>query len=60
MSENELDFLRCCLVIDGQKRRSVNDLLNHPYFDQEFKGKFEFDFAQLLQLDREHSQMMAQ
>jgi len=37
MSEVELDFLRCCLVVDGQQRKSVNDLISHKYFDDEFK-----------------------
>jgi serine/threonine protein kinase len=36
MSELELDFLRSCLVIDGQQRPSVDQLLEHPFFDKEF------------------------
>jgi serine/threonine protein kinase len=37
MSLIELDFLRQCLVIDGQKRPSVEELLQHSYFPDEFK-----------------------
>ena len=59
MSEVELDFLRCCLVIDGQQRKSVDDLLSHPYFDQEFKQLFELKFSELIKLDKEHTQTMA-
>lgn len=40
MSDLELDFLRNCLVIDGQARPDVNQLLEHPYFDAEFKSGF--------------------
>ena len=32
MSPNELDFLRQCLVIDGQSRPTVDELLEHAYF----------------------------
>lgn len=33
MTEIELDFLRECLVIDGTVRKSLTELLEHPYFD---------------------------
>lgn len=33
MTEIELDFLRECLVIDGTVRKSLAELLEHPYFD---------------------------
>jgi len=33
MSDIELDFLRKCLVIDGQSRPSVDQLIEHIYFD---------------------------
>lgn len=60
MSEVELDFLRCCLVIDGQQRKSVLDLISHQYFDEEFKQQFEREFSELLRLDKEHTKTMAQ
>lgn len=60
MSEVELDFLRCCLVVDGQQRKSVNDLISHQYFDEEFKQEFEREFPELLRLDKEHTKFMAQ
>lgn len=37
ISELQISFLRACLVIDGQQRSSTTDLLEHPYFDAEFK-----------------------
>ena len=40
MGEVELDFLRKCLVIDGGERASVDQLLEHEYFNQEFKTEF--------------------
>lgn len=43
MSELELDFLRSCLVIDGMARPSVETLLEHPYFDEEFKSNIAQD-----------------
>ena len=44
MNETELDFLRKCLTIDGTQRYTVEQLLNHEYFTQEFKDEFEGDF----------------
>lgn len=35
-----LDFIRKCLVIDGQKRSTCGELMEHPYFDEAFKLKF--------------------
>jgi serine/threonine protein kinase len=35
-----LDFIRSCLVIDGSKRSSCLELMNHPFFDAEFKARF--------------------
>ena len=55
MSEIELDFLRSCLVIDGNKRMSVVDLLNHPYFDEKFKLDFEREFPENLKSDLAHA-----
>lgn len=55
MSEIELDFLRKCLVVDGSKRDTVHDLLQHDYFDQRFKIEFERNFAQLLIKDQQHA-----
>lgn len=55
MTETELDFLRSCLVIDGTKRKSVIELLEHPYFDKQFKQDFEEAFPALLNSDLEHS-----
>lgn len=37
----QLDFLRACLVIDGSKRATAEELLGHPYFDAEFRANFE-------------------
>jgi len=37
----QLDLLRKCLVIDGQLRSSAKELLDHPYFDAEFKSMFD-------------------
>lgn len=60
MSEVELDFLRCCLVVDGQQRKSVNGLISHQYFDDQFKQEFEREFPELLRLDKEHTKLMQQ
>lgn len=45
VSEEQLDFLRRCLVIDGSGRSTASELLESSYFDQEFKEKFEAEFA---------------
>ena len=37
MTDIELDFLRSCLIIDGAKRKNVVELLDHKYFDTDFK-----------------------
>lgn len=36
-----LDFIRKCLVIDGNVRVKTKDLLEHPLFDSAFVEKFE-------------------
>ena len=51
MTEIELDFLRQCLIIDGEKRPSVTELLDHPYFTKEFKQNFEDIFNTKNQAD---------
>ena len=56
MSEIELDFLRSCLVIDGNKRMSVVDLLNNPYFYEKFKLDFEREFPEIFKSDLAHAQ----
>jgi len=48
MSAVELDFLRSCLIIDENARKSVAELMNHSYFGGKFKEEFELEFAELL------------
>jgi hypothetical protein len=48
ISSVELDFLRSCLVIDGTARKSAAELMEHKYFDRQFKEDFELEFASLL------------
>lgn len=50
----QLDFLRQCLVIDGAKRASAEQLLQHEYFDEDFKRRFESEFGTLVTLDEEY------
>ena len=57
MSEVELDFLRQCLVIDGLQRSSVNELLVHEYFDEEFRTSIE---EQIQELNQEDERLRAQ
>ena len=59
IDEVALDFVRSCLVIDGTKRLSCAELMNHQFFDADFKARFigvgddlpdgfETDFAKML------------
>lgn len=41
ISDDQLDFLRRCMVIDGEQRATMVELLEHPVFDEEFKNSFE-------------------
>ena len=59
MTEIELDFLRECLVIDGTVRKSLSELLEHPYFDPDFKSKFEEEFPQLIRNDKIYSEELS-
>jgi hypothetical protein len=58
MTEVELDFLRECLVIDGTVRKSLAELLEHPYFDSDFKSQFEADFPELIKNDKTYSEAL--
>lgn len=51
MSDDELDFLRSCLVVDGVARPSVETLLEHPYFDPEFKEGIAQELEERFSLD---------
>lgn len=33
VSENALNFMKCCMAMDPAKRWSCEQLLEHPYFD---------------------------
>jgi serine/threonine protein kinase len=39
--DESIDFIRKCLVIDGSVRCKTSELLNHPFFDKEFRDNFE-------------------
>jgi serine/threonine protein kinase len=41
IDEQSLDFLRKCLLIDGSQRPKLTELVEHPYFDAEFREKFD-------------------
>lgn len=45
MGASSLDFIRQCLLIDGKDRISSEKLLEHEYFDQDFKEKHEAEFV---------------
>jgi serine/threonine protein kinase len=51
MDENSLDFIRNCLVIDGNLRCKTSFLLNHPLFDKEFLDGFEQKLQQMQEAD---------
>ena len=53
IDETSLDFIRKCLVIDGQARTTMADLLVHPVFDEEFRAAFPAKFASWEKLDEE-------
>ena len=53
IDDTSLDFLRKCLIIDGAQRATLADLVNHPYFDDDFKQGFEEDIAKGEELDVE-------
>jgi serine/threonine protein kinase len=41
IDDESIDFIRKCLVIDGSVRCKTSELLNHPFFDKEFRDNFE-------------------
>ena len=41
LDADSLDFIRKCLVIDGNMRCKTSDLLNHPIFNKQFVDNFE-------------------
>lgn len=47
IDDQQLDFIRKCLIINDKERISVAELLEHPYFDEEFKQKFNEDFESM-------------
>ena len=59
IDEDSLDFIRKCLVIDGQARTTMADLLVHPVFNEEFRKAFEEKFATWEKQDEEaHAELM--
>jgi serine/threonine protein kinase len=51
MDDTQLDFLRACLVIDGSARPSVDELLEHPYFDAEFRQNVDIQLQEMATKD---------
>jgi len=43
VSENALDFMKCCMAMDPSKRYSCEQLLDHPYFDSFINEKQKHD-----------------
>lgn len=41
IDEFSLDFIRKCLLIDGNTRCKTKELLEHPIFDKDFVNRFE-------------------
>lgn len=44
MDDVELHFLRRCLTINGEERATVDELLQHEYFSEQFKKEFNSNF----------------
>lgn len=53
INQVELDFLRRCLIIDGTKRATAEELLKHEYFDSEFVEQYESNVQSLIEKDEE-------
>jgi hypothetical protein len=60
MTAIELDFLRACLTIDGQLRANVDELLEHAYFDAEFKAEIETSINDWQENDRNFREAQSQ
>lgn len=60
MDTISLDFIRKCLAIDGRQRISAQELLDHDYFDADFKEKFEVEFDEMAGKDKEEDDRLAQ
>jgi cyclin-dependent kinase-like len=51
IDELSLDFIRKCLVIDGNVRCKTKDLLEHPIFDKPFVDRFEQNILMMQEND---------
>lgn len=51
IDENSIDFIRKCLLIDGNERCKTTELLAHPIFDKEFVDNFETKLLQMQEDD---------
>mmetsp|Transcript_24230 Transcript_24230/g.43079 ORF Transcript_24230/g.43079 Transcript_24230/m.43079 type:complete len:247 (+) Transcript_24230:758-1498(+) len=46
-----IDFIKLCLAYEPSNRPSCEELLNHPYFDHEFKVELEQEIANCVALE---------
>jgi serine/threonine protein kinase len=47
-----LDFIKKCLFLNPQDRYQTDQLLQHEYFDQDFKEQFDKDFPLMIESDK--------
>jgi len=60
IDDHSVDFIRKCLVIDDNGRSTASDLLQHPYFDEDFKDQFEAKFATMEEADKLEMDLQSQ
>ena len=60
ISPTQLDFVRKCLIIDGSQRATMEELLDHPIFDEDFKSMYDAKIQEMIELDEREQELLMQ